>query len=249
MKYYLIYTDGPNFGKITGFSKFVAMPIDENKLSDIVKFTNTFKNYQELLDFLYYNGLIPSMNYKLNIAYINGKNGILHILPFGISFKNEAKYFDIKHLNNYLVNHMGDENFMNAFLDRYYSYLRNTPNVGTFIKNIKRNYEYFLTSHLMPLDSRLDMEDFLTNYTIKKSNNTTKREFAKLRDVAMFVIDYQRRKEKKNNRGNNEELIRQIKHLKELLKDEYLSKEVSESYEAKISNLEDLINPERRRRL
>ena len=249
MKYYLIYTDGFNFDKIIGFSKFIDLSINENKLNDIVQFTNTFKNYQELLEFLYYNGLIPDMNGKINIGYKSKKDSSLKILPFGLSFKGDAKFFDFNYLSNYYINHMTDEKFMNNFLNRYYNYLKNTPNVGTFITNIKNNYEIYLEKHIQPLGCHIEMRYFLNNYTYKKYKNSYKRDFTKLRDLAMFAINYSRQKEIiRQDDLNDREIILQIKHLKELLQQENLDEEVIETYENKINYLENLMNGKGRNR-
>ncbi len=248
MKYSLVIYNETNIEEIKGFSKITPFNgFNENSLEDIVKFTNSFTNELELWEFLIYSGLInPQVNNadKLGIAFIRGKETIPTILPYGLSFKDHKKYFNVDFLKSYFSNRLTNINFMECFLNKYYHRLKNVKPFSGYLHYLCNAYEYYLFNKEIPIEAKSEMENFIKAYTLKKDKNGNYQiNFTRVRELAMFATEYERMFKNKDNYEdvitNEDETIKhEIEHYKLLLALEALDEETRLLYQSKINELE-----------
>ena len=245
MKYGLVVYLKNECYKIEGISKIPGFEyINESKLKDIVEFTNEFENEQELICYLIDEGLLPKKFFKgsLGINFYKGKNNPPKTLQYGVSFKEDKKFFDTIFLKYYFREKLTNPTFMKAFVDKYYTYLRETPIFREEMGHIRYGYEFYLRNNYLPEGTEQFMATFIEIYCRKKSKDGYyKADFTRIRDLAMFAINYERTYEREMiERPNNtvEDLELMIDHYYTLMRNDMLSEEEMEAYTDAINNLE-----------
>ena len=245
MRYSLVVCLDNECFEIVGISKLPGFEyINETKLRDIVMFTSSFVDEAELIDFFIETSLLPKkfMNGSLHINYYKGKNSAPKTLQYGISFGEEKKFFDTIFLKYFYREKLTDPEFMKAFLDKYYSYLRDVHIFSEDLTYIRYCYEYYKTHGMLPKNADYVMSNFVEMYCRKKSKDGYfKADFTRIRDLAMFAINYERSFETKNNPKreiSTEEIETLIDHYEELLRNDTLSLEEQEIYTTAIDKLE-----------
>ncbi len=251
MKYCLVHITSDNIKEIHGYGTLEEKKYRESNLQDIVNFTSNFTNEEELIIYLYYHNLINSLNGTIRIAYIT-KNAPLKILNDGLSFKKDIEYFNLDKLTTFYVNHLTDKNFMNEFINKFYYRLKNKNYFSYIIEKIKDNYDEYILSGILPLESNLYMSDFLKQYIIKKDKKGWQKDFTKLRELAMFAINYRHKNDIKNSKEQDIETASLINHYYYLIQNNNLTEEEMKAYEEAIKDLEnnyDLLNLRKERKI
>ncbi len=246
MKYCLIYIDN-GFKELTQLGEYEGF--NEHYLRSFVEFAWKFQDEDCLKEYLYYKGLIDSLNGHFSLGYYKGGN--VRILPYSLAYAKDKKYFDINKLLDYYNSHLTDKKFMDQFIDKFVTPLKNTPKLGLVLNSIYKDYQRFLSTNLVSNDMHSLMNSFILNYVNVRTKDGVKESFNRLRELAMFVIQFKNNNEV-NNTVNNEESIKlQIEHYRELLSDKNLEPDVREAYTEVLNNLEyiwDIINTRRRNR-
>ena len=246
MKYCLIYIDN-GFKELTQLGEYEGF--NEHYLRSFVEFAWKFQDEDCLKEYLYYKGLIDSLNGHFSLGYYKGGN--VRILPYSLAYAKDKKYFDINKLLDYYNSHLTDKKFMDQFIDKFVTPLKNTPKLGLALNSIYKDYQRFLSTNLVSNDMHSLMNSFILNYVNVRTKDGVKESFNRLRELAMFVIQFKNNNEV-NNTVNNEESIKlQIEHYRELLSDKNLEPDVREAYTEVLNNLEyiwDIINTRRRNR-
>ncbi len=248
MNYSLIIRKNNSIFEVVGFSQIPGYNnLQEHNLKDIVAFTSSFENKNELIEFLLNFSLIPKnysdgnieITYKKTGTYKRGKD-LPKILPFGISYSDEKDFFDINYLVKYYIEKTKDINFFKEFVNRY-SKLENVTifaNLINYFKCVLIEYEMtgkitkFLTNNIVR---------FIELYTHrKKDTGEYTLDFPRLRDLAMFAINYERNnyEEKEVNISTNS-LKQELKHYKSLIDDGNISEEEYDMYIAKITDINE----------
>ena len=249
MKYCLVYYNTENIIEIKNYMNQENLR-DETSLKEITNFTSQFTDEDELFFYLINCGSLPNdlNTATFGIGIKKNKTNEIKILPYGVSYARDQKFFDFKRLSNFFITHISDEDFMNNFFDRYYKNLINVSFFQTSLTIIKNGYNKFCETGLIPANVYPAMSDFLLKYTIKKNaNNRKTRDFTRLRDLAMFVINYIREKNLRDKPiiscdEDIDEINILITHYENLLKDEGLEPEVREIYESAIVNLKHTLD-------
>ena len=246
MRYSLVKYNRQKVEDITGFAKRCDIPnLNENSLEDIVKFTNTFKDESELWDFLTYSGLIGpqlTQDNSLGIAYYAGKNSDPTILPYGLSFKEDKKFFNVEFLKSYFTNRVRNVDFMDYFLNKYYNRLKNVNLFAYRLQYLNDAFSHYMHYHDLPRDTMDEMRGFIKDYTLRKdkTGNYTIN-FTRVRELAMFAINYERlyiRKSKPIIKDDSKDLDMEISHYETLLMEDNLRLEERTIYENKIKELQ-----------
>lgn len=245
MKYSLIvYLDNKSqtvkgFSKIDGFKH-----LDESKLKDIVSFTNEFNNEQELISYLIEEELIPKdyFNGTLGIKYQKSKNDEGKILQYEVSFKEDKKFFDTIFLQYYFKQNLNNKEFMKAFIEKYYTYLKDVAVFSNELRNINYSYKCLVNNNYIPDGTKDMMGSFITHYCRKKSKEGYyKADFTKIRDLAMFAINYEReyiREPIERPNRSSEDIKLEIEHYATLLQNSILIEEY-EAYQQRLTKLEE----------
>lgn len=245
MKYSLVVHLNKECYKIEGISKLPGFEyIDDTKLKDIVTFTNEFEHEQELICFLIDAGLLPKKYFRgtLGINFYKGKNIPPKTLQYGVSFQEDKKFFDTIFLKYYYKDKLTNPDFMKAFMEKYYAYLKDISIFSEEMSSIRYGYEYFLRNHYLPEGIEQDMATFIEIYCRKKSKDGYyKADFTRIRDLAMFAINFERTYEREVvERPSNsiEDLEMMIEHYHTLMRNDMLSEEEIEAYTNAINRLE-----------
>lgn len=238
MNYYLIVGNNKK-GTIIDFSKLKEYcKLNSNKLKDIVAFTNSFTSETELTMYLKYHGIIPKEENNLTYGiYKKDKaEDKLEKLRFGISFKSDEKYFNVDKLSNYIIGNLANTKFFTAFINRYCSIyeakkdkLYPTDALNA-MPSIYSRYIYYINHNRFLIETMEIMDDFIKKFT---------KDYANLRDLAMFVVDYRRKiHHVKSNLEVIKELKEELHHLKELLNSEEITEEQRIAYTEKMKIIE-----------
>ena len=224
MKYSLVVYLKNKSHIVEGYSKIPGFEhIDETKLKDIVSFTNQFETEQELICYLIENNLLPKEFFKGNIGinYYKSKNAEGKTLQYGISFKEDKKFFDTIFLQYYFKGKIKNKEFMKFFTEKYYNYLKDVPIFSEEIRYLNYCYNCLVNKGTLPNEAEECMTAFITIYCRKKSKDGYyKADFTKIRDLAMFAINYERefiREPIERPKHSIEELELALNHYEQLL--------------------------------
>jgi len=250
MKYSLaIHKNGHETLDIKNYGVLVdSLEYNEEKLEDIITFTNDFENEEALIESLLTFNLIPKEYYNgtIGIRYYKNKDAEPRILKFGVSYKEDAHMFNIDSLIATYNEYLEDNEFMEAFTNQYTYLFKNNRVLSELIANIsfiyrKRNNEGLRGEEYDLYRSK--MRKFILTYcTHKNRDGQYAPTIAGIRELAMFSINYERKKQKpKENKFKNPNYIRNLKaalhHYEELLKTEGLENEEYQAYNNKIEKL------------
>lgn len=246
MNYYLI-VGNIRKGTIIDFNEIEEFKkLNPRRLQDIVKFTNSFTDEEELLLYLKYHGLIDKDNIETSIGIYSKREEDEKFtkLRYGISYKEDSELFDRNELARYYIRKLRDYRFFNEFIDKYYAIYTNKKTNGTLTERSPLNYipslygilGYYKSQGLFPLDASDIIWDFITKYS---------NEYEKLRELAMFAIDYKRRHAEKIVKESPIEIIQrqkmELEHYRDLLLNSAINDEQRENYERHIYELESSI--------
>lgn len=241
MTYYLIVGNARkgatiNISTLPGFED-----LNPHRLEDIVKFTNSFKDEVELTTFLKYFGALERNNDNLTYGIYRKKpkEDKMTKLQLGISFADDAKYFEVDTLVRYISTNIGYPSFFKDFVNRYYSIYKakkdELPKIHPlhYLPGIYSAYRHYIEQGYFYNDTRELVSDFVRKYS---------RDFTGLRDLAMFAINDNR---KKNGYETNLDTIARIReeleYYKGLLSDGDVTMEQQEAYESHVERLENEI--------
>lgn len=244
MKYGLAIELEKEVYEINGYSNITGFKhINEEKLKSIVEFTNSFKHEQELVSYLIDEQLIPKKYFKGNIIinYYKSKNSEAKTLQYGVSFLEDKKYFDTIFLKHYYSSQLTNPLFMKLFLKKYYKYLKDISIFNESIDYINYCYEYYKKNQIMPNYADDAVYKFIDIYCSKKSKDGFyKADFTRIRDLAMFAINYERdnvRPPVERPKHTTEEIELSLTHYYELLNNALSIEEIN-VYESAIYDLE-----------
>lgn len=225
------------------------LPIEWNKISeykflndkvlrDIVIFTTSFQDESELKQYLNNNNLLEQENINKKLKIIYKSKGQYKKLQYGISFKEDAKYFDTSYMIRFLWNKVYDYKFLEKLCNHYrnsYIQQNNIYELRNYIIKLKRFEENnILLSELVKKGLYIEelndvynlFVDFVSRechdydsnkYTYKKNEDGSfKLKYKNLRDLAMFLSFNDREDIKQEIK---EEPIQKIKIIKKSSKD------------------------------
>lgn len=245
MRYSLVVYLNQECFEVKGYSKLPGFEhIKEDKLKGIVEFTNNFEHEQELISYLIEEGIIPQKYFhgNLEINYFKGKNTPPKTLQYGVSFQEDKKFFDTMFLKHYYRHMLTNITFMNAFINKYYQYLRDIRVFSEVIGYINYSYEQYKNYEHLPEYASEYMSKFIDIYCSKKGKDGFyKADFTRIRDLAMFAINYERDNiripiERPTNTVHEIEML--LHHYEELSRNDTLTQEEQEAYDNAIHKLE-----------
>ncbi len=254
MRYCLVILKNNHIYEIHNYSQFWhSNNLNEKNLKDIVNFTHEFVSEEELLNYLIYLNLIPKsyQNGTLGICYYKNKTAQPKLLPYGLSYSLDKEFYNPQTLLYYYIFHLTNEEFMTEFLEKYYLYLKNVPIFQNSLDFLYYNYQNFKSNYLLRNEGAIEMEYFIANYSRKKSN-PLEQDFTRLRDLAMFAINFQRnfKQNKEITRKEDSSLLQlELQHYETLLNNPDRSWEEYQIYQKKIAELQTLIAEEEKENL
>lgn len=249
MKYSLAIYNDNDFVEIENYAMFLNLKSsDEHSLEGIVKFSNMFGDEDSLMAFLMHYNLIPSefIAGKVQINAYKSKNAKPKILPYGISFCQDKKFFNTQFLQKYFSEKMTDMLFIELFIQKYYNYLKDVGAFSEELKAIKYYYEILSKDGYLPKDAQINMSSFVLTYCGYK-----KTVFSKVRELAMFAIDYERTYKRTYELGISSisDLELELDHYTAIVENGDLDDEQIDAYLRKIEGIKKEINKINRLRL
>lgn len=226
-----------NFSKVPGFESLANYG-----LQNIINFTNSFNDGYEILDTLYNFHIISKEDTTMNlgIAAIDGEKQ--RILPYGISVNIESEYFYPINLKGYLWANITNINFMKAFINRYYDTLKDDKYVWESIRYLKYAFDYYCNNHTLPEDTNNYISDFIEYFCYYHSRNHRNYKFGNIRDLAMFIINYERTLNNKKLNQEEKEITSSIAMYQSYIDEGNITDEDMLAYEEEIIRLERRLN-------
>ena len=233
------YKEIAGYSKVPGFND-----LDENALTDIIRFTTSFENNNELFNFLKDTNLIPENMQKgyFNIALFKGKN--VSILPYGIPYECDKKFYDINYLKFHFATHFRNLDFMYHFISEFYNPLKDVPIYREDLKCIRDSVETYKNEGIVVTEAVSAMENFIRMYSTKKRpDGKYVINFLNMHKLVMFTSLYRKRPSELIKSPSEMEMIEmEIKHYQQLLDNSDLTIEQTEIYTDKINDLENELN-------
>ena len=242
MRYGLMIGMPGAYKEISGYSKVPGFDeLNENALTDIIRFTTSFENNNELFNFLKDTNLIPEnlQNGYFNIALFKGKNDIV-LLPYGIPYACDKKFYDINYLKFHFAMKYRNLDFMHHFISEFYNPLKDVPIYREDLKNIKDGIETYKSEGVVATEAISSMENFIRIYSTKKrADGKYVINFLNMHKLVMFTSLYRKRPSELVKSPSEIELVEmEIKHYHELLTNGDLTIEQTKVYTDKINDLE-----------
>lgn len=224
--------------EIAGYSKIPGFDnLNENALTDIIRFTTSFKNHTEIINFLKDTEILPEQyqNGYLNIALFKGKNEI-SFLPYGIPFDGDKKFYNINYLKFHFAMAFRNLNFMEHFISEFYDPLKDVPIYREDLRRIREGFEIFKKEKAIMTEAISSMENFVKIYSTRKNNEGKYIiNFLNMHKLVMFTSLYRNRPLELVNTPSDLNAIKmQIQHYQELIE----NGENEEIYVDKINELE-----------
>lgn len=258
MKYSLvIHKNGCKTIEIKDFSILSKYEnLNENTLEDIVKFTNEFSCEEELIEHLLTAGLIPKNYYNgtIGIKYYRYDNQAF-VLQYGVSYAEDAKFFDLDYLKHYYLIQLTNSTFMEEFIKKYYEKLKDKKLYAELLNYIRYSYTTYANDGYLRREESEYYQDcikkFIKFYCTRKVDGKYKPSIVGIRDLAMFAINFERKhnKKEKTNKFKNsnyqQELELEISHYQNLANEEGITQEEFDAYMEQISRIQaqiDLVN-------
>lgn len=227
--------------EIAGYSKVPGFDnLNENALSDIIRFTTSFKNHTELTNFLKDTDLLPKeyQNGYLNIALFKGKN--ISFLPYGIPYECDKKFYNIDTLKFRFAMAFRNLYFMDHFISEFYEPLKDVPIYREDLKRIRDGLENFKKEKYIDTNAVSSMESFVRIYCTKKNNEGKYViNFLNMHKLVMFSSMYRSRPIELVNTPSDLDAIKmQIQHYEDLIQ----NGEQEEVYVDKINELQEQLD-------
>jgi hypothetical protein len=190
------------FTKINAFEN-----LNEKKLQDIITFTGFYGSEDELrYDLLNYH-LIKKDEYNGKICIIYKNKGKYKKASYGMTYKDDLKFFDIEYLKYYLISKAKDIGFLETLSNHYRNHYIEQVNVTIIKKYINSMRmdevdEETYNELVYALQDLVNRETFEFN-RMRYEYNFEKIKYKSLRDLAMFVA-YQDKKKKVIEEQNKE---------------------------------------------
>ena len=210
-KYYLIQNgkeieNAIDFNKIEGFNN-----LDSYKLKDIVTFTSTFYNEEDLKFFLVKNNLIElkNMGKELKIVYRHNKKQ--KTLMYGITYKNDYEFFDVNVIKRFLYENQKNYDLLEKLCNHYKNAYNQEINLHIiksyviFSRNEGIDYDVTNSEKEQMIKTYQDAINRFVDKTVTKFDSKkleVVENYKGLRDLAMF-LSYQYKKQQ-----NDYELIK-----------------------------------------
>lgn len=202
-----------NFSNMESF-KF----LDDKKLPDIIKFTGYYEKEEHLKRVLLNAKLINESEYTDKLVTIYKNNGTDKKLMYGITYKDDLKFFDILHIKTYIKNRKFDTDFLEGLANHYrnnYGQDVNTQVLFRFIRYVQNNeFQIDLDKDLIN-DVEKAIEDLVNREAYRYTDGKAKINYRGLRDLAMYLAYHENKKLKKDS------IIEEHKNEKE----EFLTRE------------------------
>ena len=237
-----VYEDIKGLNNIPGFEE-----INDKSLKDIVKFTNKFNSERDLKETLLYTGIISkdSLASDFAINFYRGKNHQAQMLPYGISYKKDKKFFDFDYLLSFYLAKQKNSQFMSIFLSKFYQKLKDIS-IFSDLYYIKDCDDYYDTYGILLPEAADAMTGFLNNYCYRRDKDGIRViDFSRIRELAMLAINFENNR-KKEERETIVTMIEDLKtelfHYKSLLQNSALTYEQTQVYENEVLKLERKIS-------
>ena len=232
---------------------------NDSTLQGIINFTTSFENHNALMKTLCEEGYIP-LTYINGVFRIHWRRGIkseAKLMPYGLAYNTESKFFSIPFLINYFVQNMNSIEFMDAFIAKYYNYLKSNPIIIQELNYInfchvyyKQFGKHYNEEHIESTTRERAMRSFVEKYTHKINSKKQIIENPRaIRDLAMFAINYERNKNNYNPedatitiddlKSDTPEIKNELRHYRILISTLSTDDEQYSFYESKIKELED----------
>ncbi len=242
MRYGLMMCMPGKSEEIAGYSKVAGFSdLNENALTDIIRFTTSFKNHNELLNFLKDTNLLPENLQKgyLNIALFKNQRDVV-LLPYGIPYECDKKFYDINYLKFHFSTHFRNLNFMYHFISEFYNSLKDVPIYREDLRCIRNGVEEYKDDGIVNTEAVSAIERFVKIYcTKKKADGKYVINFLNMHKLVMFTSLYRNRPSELINTPSDLETVKmEINHYQELLDNGDLTLEQREIYTDKINELE-----------
>lgn len=244
MRYCLAIINNGTYYELNGYSQIPGFEhLDEKSIKDIVTFTNNFDNEINLINFFIETGIINKDDIKgqLGILFYKSKDSKPKVLPYNVSYKEEKKYFDTIFLQYYFSRNMNNPKFLELFLQKYYDYLKSIEIFNRELAIFKTNYDSYAEYGYLPETGEDEMSNFIKIYCRKKGKDGYyKANFAKIRELAMFAINFERtynRIKEEYCLNNNTKLEELINHYETIINNGNITNEQQEIYIKEIEKL------------
>lgn len=202
-----------NFSNMESF-KF----LDDKKLIDIIKFTGYYEKEDHLKNTLLNAKLINESEYNNKLVTIYKNNGKNKKLMYGVTYKNDLKFFDVLYIKTYIKKRKFDTDFLEGLANHYrnnYGQDINTQVLFRFVRYVQKNeFQIDLDKDLIK-DVEKSIEDLVDREAYRYTNGKTKFNYRGLRDLAMYLAYHE------NKKSKNDEIIEEHKNEKE----EFLTRE------------------------
>lgn len=206
-KYYLVQELKKEFIPINFTLIPVFSNLNLNDLKDIITFTSSFIDEDDLKNELLHYGLMDIDNINKKLKTIYNYNHKTKTLMYGLTYRDDLRFFNEKYLKSYLKNNKDNLDLLETLCNHY----RNSYNQGNNIQSIRNNI-LFVKGYNSDVYNDVYKDDFteMNKEFDSVINNFVEREiyrydvdlkmrklqYKKLRDLAMFLV-YQ---DKKGNR-------------------------------------------------
>lgn len=229
---------------ITGFNKIAGFEhLNPTTLPGIVEFTHSFENEIQLIYFLMENNLVSKdyFNGEFGIDYFKRKNDLRgRTLQYGISFQGDIPFYNTQFLQMYFAEHLKEADFAKAFIKKYYRQLKDVPLFHEELEYIRIHY-----SKKNPYYEKVKNSayTFVYYYTTIRKGDKYIPNFTRIRDLAMFVINYERKFSLDISlpEADLDTLNNMIDHYENFLRQDNLLEEERIAYEKQIDTLQEQV--------
>lgn len=240
--------------EITGFSKQEEFAhLDETSLKDIVAFTNSFFDEESLKEYIIGCRLLPEdkpismKDTVFGINYYKNKDSEAKLLPYGVSFSPDKKYFDLDFLKKHFVTRLADKNFSKIFIEKYYSKLRDGIFSSSVLYDLSKISNYFQQTNQIAEEAAEKFSLAIQMYCQDKNGDGEyATSFSKLRELAMFAIDFERTYNPNNffvpRDAEDQSLLALLEHYKAILAEGNITTEQKMVYEDEINQIIEQIS-------
>jgi len=236
--------------------------VDHNTLQGILNFCHQFTNYDELVEFIYYMGAIeePTQNGVFKIHSRTSKKSSPKVFAKGITYKDEARFYNPEYLEYYYVEQILKSDFTYELINKYFSFFLSRSNAAAehlySMRYHINNYVRFGGIIDSPDQPNIfeSTRDFVRTFSHRvNSKNEYVVHYPNLTLLARYAANY-RRKTKNFNPNNSqgdinnkidstiENLKNQINHYNTLLLELDETDEAYKYYDSIIRDLQEKLD-------
>ena len=215
---------------------------NEHNLSDLISLLHNYESEEDFITNLLYYSLIPRelIDGNIGIYKMGYKN---KVLSYGVSYKKHRSLYDVAIIKNYFINYLKYPHFLEEFCHDFYDKLKT---VGVFSDDLSiiRNAYIDLENEIdVKSETRQAIEHFIDVYTTEKKNNKYVRKLSRVRNLAMFIVNYERKYLNKEDYNKYKDpfyvkkLEQVIEHYKLYIKEDGISNLEIDAYNKKLDDL------------